>query len=138
MSRLHAEVSAMVEQALKKNRKFRSTELQERAVKIDETLRELSGRQFHARYVIQTRRRLFGEKRSSAPTNRKTRNGPTASGKKSALVVTIITDSYKEKKARLNAAIDAAFERTLEADSVKGINTLFSSVDRSTSHFERV
>ena len=138
MATPNAKVAAMVERALKKNRELRSAELQKRAVKIDKRVGKLTGRQFHARYALPARRRLFGGSRSNAKTTGKKRGRVASTRQKSDPVVAILTDSYQEKKARLNHAVDGAFQRTIQGDSVKRINNLLSSIDRRTKEFERI
>ena len=138
MADVHARVVAMVERALKKNPELRSADLQKRAVKIDKALGELNGRQFHARYALPARRRIFGGSRSRTTTSGKRQSRATTTRQKSDPVIAILTDSFEEKKARLSDAVDGAFQRTIQADSVKQINTLLSSIDRRTKEFQRV
>lgn len=137
MADVNAKVVAMVERALKKNPELRSTDLQERAVKIDKTLGKLNGRQFHARYALPARRRLFGVRRSKAATNGEKQGKVASAGQKSDPFIAMLTDRLEERKARLSEAVDGAFQRAIQADSVKKINELLSSIDRRTREFER-
>ena len=138
MADVNVKVVAMVERALKKNRELRSGELQERAVRIDKTLGKLNGRQFHARYALPARRKLFGGSRASTKTSGKKRSKTASTRQKSDPVITMLTESYEEKKAGLDEAIAGAFQRTIQADSVKRINELLSSIDRRTEEFQGV
>lgn len=136
MSDLNPKVAALVERALKKNPDLRSAELQRRATKIDKRVEKLTGRQFHARYALQARRKLFGGKKSTTKVAR--RRGPPARQIVSDPAVALLTASYQERRAALQEAIDAAFQRAIEADSVQRINTLLSSIDRETKQFAGV
>lgn len=56
-------VLEMVEEALRKNPDVSNDELQERASEIDPRVGELSPRSFNARYPLQVKRKLAGEKK---------------------------------------------------------------------------
>ena len=137
MSDLNPKVAALVERALKKSPDLSSAELKERAVKVDKTVAGLSGRQFHARYALQARRKLFGGKRTTSAAT-KSRRRPAASPASSDPAVALLTASYREKTAELQDAIDAAFQRAIEADSVKRINELLESIEKGTRKFAEV
>ncbi len=134
MSNVNPKVAAMVERALKKNPELRSAELQERAIKLDKSVRNLTGRQFHARYALQARKRLFGGKRSGL--GKSGTGTPRVRRDDTDPVVTLLTESYREKKDALDAAIDEAFRQALRADSFRRVNTLLSSIERETRQFE--
>jgi hypothetical protein len=83
VANVNPEVLDMVVRALQKDPNLRSTDLQERATEIDKSIGSLSGRQFHARYGLQARKRLAGSNRSrkgrkkaSAKAGRKTGRKP--------------------------------------------------------------
>lgn len=135
MAEVDAKVLAMVERALKKDPELKSTELQKRAVKIDQAVRNLTGRQFHARYALQARKKLFGGSRArpKAPRRRK-----TAGGLQSNPALALLSDSYEEKKAALDQAVNEAFERAIQTDSVSRINELLAYVDRETRGFQKL
>ena len=131
---LDMKVLALVERELKKDPDARSKSLQEKALKIDKSVGTLTGRQFHARYALQARRKLFGGKRSSARTRKRTK----ATGQASNSARALVTDGYEERKAALDAAITAAFERALKADSLQRINKLFAALDDQTRELGKV
>ena len=178
MANVNPEVLDMVVRALQKDPNLRSTELQERAAEMDKSIGNLSGRQFHARYGLQARKRLAGSKRAKKGAKkagrktgrkaarktagrksgarkaaagaskkpgrkkgrRKTKRGRGARPAQATAnpVRDALTDSYQEKKDALETAMDRAFERSIRADSVQGINDLLSSIDRGIRDFENV
>ena len=129
-----AKVQALVERELKKHPGAKSKELQEKAAKVDKSVARLSGRQFHAIYALQARRKLFG--RASGKSRRTKARASARRGREP--LVEILTDSYKERKARLDEAIDRAFRRALEADSVQRVNSLLSSLERKAQEFDKI
>ncbi len=136
MATSNAKVMAMVERALKRDSGLKSTELQARATKIDADVAKLSGRQFHAQYALPVRRRLAAgpDRDRGKGRNRQSDGRPAISA--ADPVIDLVTASYRTKKARLNEAIEAAFERTLAADSVKEMDRLLSKIDRRAREFE--
>lgn len=136
LSDSNEKITAMVERALKKDPDLKSSDLRERAGKIDPAVAELSGRQFHAQYVIQVRKKLFGStpsKRRRSGRKPRTKNKAQADAASSFLSATL-----NEKKAELNAAIEEAFQRALRADSVKKVDELLASIEQQTREMERV
>ena len=131
MSQLNARVSALVERELKKDRNLQTSDLQAKAVRIDKSVEELSGRQFHARYALQARRKLFGRAGS-------TRRVRTRSESKELDVRDLLTDSYQQKRAALEMAVNQAFERAIKTDSIGRVNKLLSALDRHTKELKKV
>ena len=131
---LDVKVLALVERELKKDPDARSKSLQEKALKVDKSIGTLSGRQFHARYALRVRRKLFGGTRSATRTRQRTKATNRASNPAQALVA----DSYEERKAALDAAITAAFERAIHADSLRRINKLFATLDHQARELGKV
>ena len=127
-----AKVQALVERELRKHPGAKSKELQEKAAKVDRSVAKLSGRQFHAIYAVQARRKLFG-RASGKPRKPKAR-----SGTRREPLVEILTNNYEERKARLDEAVDGAFRRALEADSVQRVNSLLSSLERRAEEFDKI
>src|SRR5690554_288512 len=123
MTSANPAILAFVEQELSKDPELTSTELQEKTREIDAGVAKLTGRQFHAQYALQIRRKLFG----GAPSRGK-RARVGRSETSSALG--LLAEGYAEKKAALNEAIEQAFKRALENDSVAAVNHLFSVLDR--------
>lgn len=62
MSKADATIMAMVEAELEKNPEATATELHEKAKTLSAGVRELSLRQFHARYPLQVKRRKAGKR----------------------------------------------------------------------------
>lgn len=183
MADVNPEVLDMVVRALQKDPSIRSTDLQGRAAEMDRSIGSLSGRQFHARYGLQARKRLAGSRRgkkgrkkaagrkgagrkNARRTSASTVGRPAgrkAAGKKARVkgpgrrkgarrgrrpsvrsagssdpVRQVLTDSYRDKRDALEAAMDKAFDRSIRGDSVQGINEFLSSIDRSIGDFEKV
>lgn len=174
---MNPEVLDMVVRALQKDPDLRSTELQGRAAEMDPSIAGLSGRQFHARYGLQARKRLAGagrakggrkksaaKKKGARKTSRKTtrkkatrkktrarkpaarkggrrktrrRSGATTP-RASDPVREVLSDSYREKRSALEAAMDRAFERSIKSDRLQDVNKLLSSIDRGIRDFEQV
>jgi hypothetical protein len=166
MSEISADVLAAVERALKKNPSLTSKELQEQATKVDKSVAELTGRQFHARYALQAKRKLTAPGKKAAKKKRSARKKPakrvaarkassrkttkrkasrkTAPKKVSAKrsqatlrtndpVRALLRKQFEERRATLDGALDAAFKRAIETDSLAKINELLSSLDQQTS-----
>ena len=131
---LDTKVLALVERELKKDPDARSTSLQEKALKVDKSVGALTGRQFHARFALQARRKLFGGKRSSTRTRQRTK----ATNHTSKPAQALVADSYEERKAALDAAMTAAFERAIQADSLQRVNKLFATLDQQTRELGKV
>jgi hypothetical protein len=127
-----AKVVSMIERAIRKDPGLKSTELQVRAAKIDASIADLTGRQFHARFVIQVRKRLF----ASTPKKRAQRK-PKA-GARADSAVSFLSAAYEQKKLELDAAIDQAFQRAITADSARQIGKLLASIEQQTREFEHV
>lgn len=131
-----AKITSMIKRALKKSPELKSTDLKVRAEKIDTDIAGLTGRQFHARYVIQVRKQLFGsspkKKRARSKAQTRVRSAPADSA------TSFLAATYEQKKMELDAAIDAAFQRALAADSVRQIDILLASIERRTREFEHV
>jgi len=132
----NARITSMIKRALKKNPELKSTDLKARAERIDTGIADLTGRQFHARYVIQVRKQLFGsspkKKRARNKAQTRVRSAPANSA------TSFLAATYEQKKMELGAAIDDAFQRALAADSVRQIDDLLTSIERRTREFEHV
>jgi hypothetical protein len=127
VSELNSKVVALIERELKKDRGLHSSELQAKAVKIDKAIAQLSGRQFHARYALQVRRRLFGGAHSGRTGSKSRRRGKDRNP-----VRDLLAQSYETKRAQLDVAVAAAFDRAMKADSIAQMNKLLSALDRHT------
>lgn len=134
MADVNAKVVSMVERALKRDPDIKSATLKVRAAKIDKSVAGLSGRQFHARYVIQVRKRLFGgaKRRRVGPASK---TASTGSGSPST--GSFLLGTFKERRAELEAAIDAAFGRALATDSAKQVDKLLASLERHREELEK-
>ena len=183
MADVNPEVLDMVVRALQKDPNLRSTELQGRAAEMDSSIAGLSGRQFHARYGLQARKRLAGSSRGKGgrkkaaakkgarkgrkgagakkgagtrkTARKKTRarkpaarrggrrkarrtSGAQASSRTADPVRQVLSESYREKRDALEAAMDRAFERSIKSDRLQDVNKLLSSIDRGIRDFEQV
>ena len=80
MAEIDAKVMKFVEEALKKSPKIQLEDLFDRAKKVSKSIRDLSKRQFNARYPLQvkrrksqaTRKRAAGRKKSAPPPSKRT------------------------------------------------------------------
>jgi len=126
LSEANPAVVALVERELKRDPRLTSAELRAKAVDIDASVGELTGRQFHAKYALQVRRRL-----ADPVTSRKSRHHLPEDP-----AVAVLMDGYEEKRVALEKAIHAAFERAIRDDSVAGVNRLFSALERHRKDFE--
>jgi len=131
LSSANAEVSALVERALRDNPNLTASELKESAAEIDEGVLELSGRQFHALYALPVRRRLFGGRKQSTEDRK-----ATATSGRDGTVEHILRDSYRQRKERLNEALDHAFRQALEAEDLARLDGLFAVLDTWLSDLE--
>lgn len=151
MADSNPKVLAMVERALKKNPDLSSTELQQRAERIDKSVKDLTGRQFHARYALAVRKKLAGggsrrrKKKGGRKPGRKKGGGRkrAAGGRRggrrattsSGPAVEMLSDSYEQQKATLNKALDSAFQKAVRADSVQQINQLLEDVKQTAEKY---
>ena len=159
MAESNPKILAMVERALKKNPALASTELHQRAQRIDKSIAGLSGRQFHARYALAARKRLAGggsrrRRKPGRPKGSGRKPGrPKGSGRKpgrprgtgarrgrppksaSGPAITMLSESYEQQKAALNDALDSAFQKAVRADSVQRINELLTDVEHTVSKY---
>lgn len=146
-------VLALVERELRKNPELTSADLRVKAARIDPDVGELNGRQFHARYTIQARKRLpkaAGATRGRKSTARKSkpkkagrvrrlikRNArPAATG--DDMAAQVLAGVYQDKSRELSEAVQDAFERAVKADSLKKMNTLLAALDEQTSAIRRI
>jgi len=146
-------VLALVERELRKNPELTSADLRVKAAKIDPDVGELNGRQFHARYTIQARKRLPkspGATRRKKPAARKTK--PRKAGRVRRLIkrgarsastgddaaAQILAGVYQDKSTELNEAVKEAFERAVDADSLKKMNALLATLDEQTQAMRRI
>jgi hypothetical protein len=127
-----AKVLALVERELKKDPSIQSTELRTKALKIDRSLADLSGRQFHARYALQVRRRLFGSARGGS---RGRKGGRRKAG--SDAVHVLVSGAYEERRARLDAAIEQAFRQAIKSESFEKVSKLLAALDRHAKELEK-
>src|SRR5688572_26143039 len=123
-------VKTMIERALRRDPSLSSVELQRKAAKIDKDLESLSGRQFHAQFALPVRRRLFGGARS---TDSRARGRGAKKG--SEVVASMLRANYVEQKALLDEAIDEAFRRAIDGDSVRRIDQLITAIERKAKEF---
>jgi hypothetical protein len=128
---VNEKVLALVERELKKDPSIQSAELKAKASKIDKSIAELSGRQFHARYALQIRRRLFGR---TGSRGRRKRGRPSAS---SGEVQRLVTTAYEERRVRLDAAIERAFGRAIESGSFGKVSKFLAALDRHVKELEK-
>lgn len=116
-------VASLIEDELTSDPDLSSRELQEKAAEVDESVLDLTGRQFHAKYTLQVRRRLKQESRS--PTTDELR---LSAGEQDPALELLIA-GYNERRSDLNRALEEAFTRALRADSVEQINRLLRMVE---------
>lgn len=147
-----ADVLALVERALKKDPTLSSGELQERVAKKHKNVAGLTTRQFHARYALQAKKRLGGGGGGSRRRKARKRRGATrkvsrrqkaSTGQKASRrqgtdpVRDLLREQYDERRAALDAAMDDAFERSMRADSLAGVNELLAAIDRQIAELGR-
>lgn len=163
MADSNPKVMAMVERALKKNPDLSSTELHERAKKIDRSMGDLTGRQFHARYALAVRKKFAGggkrrRKKKAKKRARKTgtrsaggqrkggrkkggrgktgaRRGRPPRARRAAGAIGMLAETYESQKAALNDALDSAFQRAVRADSVQQIDELLTDVRQTAEKY---
>lgn len=130
------DVLAAVERALREDPTLSSTELQEQASDVDKEVATLTGRQFHARYALQAKKRI-AEGQKPAPKGRARK----AAGKpldKSDPVRAVLRQQFEERLGALEEALDDAFRRSIEADSLTRVNRLLASMDEQVRNLRKV
>lgn len=131
MSNTDDRVVAIVEQALREDADLSSRELQRRAAVVDESVLELSGRQFHAKYALQVRRKI-------KDTSKDERSPLVGSSSTQAPAADALEQLYHEKRERLNEALHDAFRRALSADSVRRLNDLLAKLEAEIEAVQRL
>ena len=126
MAEINQKVMSMVEEEVKKNPKATTTELYDRAKKIDKSVGELTARQFNARYPLQVKRRLQPTKRRKGAARPRKRTA-AAEGDRSAvrgvlleLVRDVAAAEDRAELVGLVADMDGYVDRVLKASSGKG------------------
>lgn len=118
-------VSVIVERALEADPSLSTTELQEIARAYDNSVTDLSGRQFHAKYALQARRRL---KQKSTTMDVAQRQGSVAEDP--------ITELYERQRAELDRAIRTAFARAFQEDSASRVSGLLARLEAEIRYFD--
>lgn len=132
MSDINPKVVALVERELRKDPDLRSIDLQEKARRIDKSIGALTGRQFHAQYALQVRRRLRDSGRQSS--SKRTRHGRSSDDPARLL----LQDGVRGRKAALERAVHAAFERAMAAGNLVGVRRLLSALERYRREIEGI
>ena len=137
-----ADVLALVESALKKDPTLSSSELKERAAKKHKEVANLSTRQFHARYALQAKKRMGGGGRRKAAKRRGAKRAKASRQKRARVqnsdpVRALVREQFDERRAALEEAMDDAFRRTIDADSLAGVNDVLASLDRLIEDLRR-
>ncbi len=107
MAERSEEVMELVERELKKNPDASTQELYEKAVKVDSDIKDLSARQFNARYPLQVKRKMAPSKpKSKKRTRRKTRRSSKAGDVNREAVRGVLLELVKDvTKAEDRAAV---------------------------------
>ena len=137
----NAKVLALVERELKKDPTLGSADLRAKAEKIDKGVAKLSGRQFHARYTIQARKRLPkpAGKAKRRPARRSIRRKPSAPRTAAGdAAVNVLAGAYAEKSEVLRTAVEEAFEKAVATDSLKKMNALMAAMDAQIAALRRI
>lgn len=127
MAKTNEKVMALVEQELKKNPDVSVDELYEQAKSAHPSVRELTLRQFNARYPLQVKRRMSRGKSRKAPKRRAARSSGKRSKQGGA-------DREKVRQTFLRFASDlaAAEERKALVEVVAGVDRYVDEVLKVT------
>lgn len=137
---VNSDVLALVQRALKKDPTLRSKELQERAARVDKSVENLTTRQFHARYALQAKKNLAGPRKKKRKRPTRSKRGAkrrAAPQKRTDPVRELLRERFEESKAHLSDAMESAFDRSIRADSLAGVNDLLSSVEGLTRELQQ-
>ena len=125
MSTLDDQIRAMIEKALRKNRKAPTTELFEEAARIKKSIRKLKLNQFRGRYVLAVSRKLSGKK----PGPKKGARGRSIRMKKRQPNTELLREVFEVKKVGINEALESAYQKAIGSDRISAIQGLLSSMD---------
>ncbi|HLU26406.1 MAG TPA: hypothetical protein VKZ58_11950 [Longimicrobiales bacterium] len=118
MAEINPKVMEMVQEEVRKNPDISTTELFEKAKKLDKSIAELSRRAFHARYPLQVKRQL-------APTRRRTRRRTSTADREAVRAVLL------QLAKDLASAEDAAGVVTVVGGIDKYIDRIFKAMGRA-------
>lgn len=121
-----AKVREMVEAALRENPETPSSELFERAKKLDRSVSSMSVRQFHASYPLQVRRRLAAERPRRSRSPRRVQRRPVSDQR--AILRAALLD--------FGRAIAAAESKAELVDALIGADTYVDRITRELGNKE--
>lgn len=101
-------VMELVERELKKNPDVSTQELYDKAAKVESDIKDLSARQFNARYPLQVKRKMAPKKKSKPKkrTSRKARSSSNAGDVDREAIRSVLMDLVKDvTKAEDRAAV---------------------------------
>jgi hypothetical protein len=127
---MKASVAAFVEDALFEDPSLSSKELRQLASEIDRSVLQLSGRQFHAMYALQVRKKL-----TAAPTPRRSPSSRTTA---SDDAMNALLETYARKKTALDKALAKALDRAVAEDSLKRFGELLTRIESEIESLDKI
>ena len=125
MSTLDDQIRAMIEKALRQNRKAPTTELFEEAARIKKSIRKLKLNQFRGRYVLAVSRKLSGKK----PGPKKGHKRKAIQVKKSQPYNEVLHNAFQVKKTELDQELEVAYKKAISSDRISMVERLLTSID---------
>ena len=125
MSTLDDQIRAMIEKALRQNRKAPTTELFEEAARIKKSIRKLKLNQFRGRYVLAVSRKLSGK--TPGPKKGQKRNAMRV--KKTQPYNEAVREAFQAKKSELDQKLELAYEKAIGSDRISTVERLLTSID---------
>ncbi len=132
MEIIDPKVMAAVERAIKKEPKISSADLFLKVTKRHESVRDLSLRQFNARYPLQVRRRIAA-KEGGKPRGRKKPGIPDKRSEASML----LQGEFESRIQDLCDVISGKYEVALKKDSIVEIDAVLSRLERTLKQWRK-
>lgn len=119
MADVNERVMQMVEAEIKKNPNATTSELKEKAKKLDKAIEKLSARQFNARYPLQVKRRLSPPRRRRSGGRRRSASEPNRGAIRQVLVqfAQDVAGSGPGQVVGLIADIDKVVDKVVKASA---------------------
>ncbi len=141
MADVDPKVMAAVERAVKKEPKISSADLFLKVTKRHESVRDLSLRQFNARYPLQVRRRIAA-KEGGRPGGRKKSTGRNASSRtavrdKRSGASRLLQGEFESRIQDLCDVISGKYEVALKKDSIVEIDAVLSRLERTLKQWRK-
>ena len=125
MSTLDDQIVAMIEKALKQNRKTPTTELFEEAVKIKRGISKLKLNQFRGTDVLPGSRKLPGKK----PGPKKGQKLKAMRAKRTQPYNEVLLKAFQAKCAELDQELKLAYQQAIGSDRISAVEHLLASID---------